>query len=169
MKLSNFPTGSIKDSTLLSRVLWADVSLEHFRSHLPALVEQLRSTSPTFQRNTKHIASLYGSDGQLKEGTSHTDLGEAQTHAIPTSISRPQVKAIQHLMFESDDDSDIVSIDPEDEGVRDFFTSDEELTSQSDNDHLAPILISSDESSSEEEVKGSRSKRGKRNPKKRKR
>lgn len=168
MKLSNFPSGGLKESSLLSRVLWPDVSLEHFRSHLPALVEQLM-TSPTFQRNTKHIASLYGADGQLKEGTSHTDLGEAQTHAIPNSVSRPRAKAMQHLMFESDDESDILSVDLDDEGVRDFFTDDDEATSQSDNDHLAPIVISSDDSSSEEEVKGSKSKRGKWNPKKRKR
>lgn len=168
MKLSNIPSAGMKEPTLLSRVLWPDPTLDHFRSHLPGLVEKLMS-SPKFKRNTKAIANMYGPDGVLKNGHSHTSLGDAESQFLPRTSSPP--RALQHLMFDTDDESDVLSVDPQDEGVKDFFTSDD-ASDSTDNDQLAPIVISSDDSSSssssEEEIKGS-SKRSQKNSKKRKR
>lgn len=156
MKLSNLPRHN--DTTLLSRIIWPDTSLEHRRSHLPGLVSRLMKTSRTFKKNTQPIADMYEPNGELKEGASHTALGEAQASVeIKQSPHGKKSEVLQHLMFESDD---------EEEEDKRFFTSDAEDTdSDEENDRLAPIVISSDDDSSEMlkgESKRSQSKKRKR-------
>lgn len=183
MKLSNIAPAGIKEPTLLSRVLWPDPSLDHFRSHLPALVEQLTRASASFRSNTSHIKSLYGPDGQLKPGVSHTDLGDAQTHSwdgaagqvrtasSPKDYSRSSAP-MKHLMFESGGEESSYSSDEDEHGVPDFFAPGED-SDDSDNDHLAPIVISDDDDDeSDDDFKGSSKKSAKKrhfNSRKRKR
>jgi hypothetical protein len=176
-KLSNLPSGDENlPASLLSRIIWHNPALEHARSHLPVLVDQLLQSSTSFAKNVKAIADLYDENGDLKPESNHAKLGDSQTHNIPSSLRHPA--PFQHLMFGSDDedgeddvdeynDNESSSDDPYYTGYG-SSTASSPISLSSSEDRLVPIVISSDEISSISSSTSSIS-RSKKNPKKRKR
>ena len=137
-KMANLPQEA--SSTTLSRVIFPDPAIEHSRSHLTALVKQLYDESPTFKRHVKPIMEAYDEQGNLKDGLSHTHLGDAQTVNIPASLRSSTKPLVEHLMFGSDDD-----FEAEDDNYYAEVHSSISSVESEDEDRLEPISISSDD------------------------
>lgn len=165
-KLVNLPVGV--PVTMLSRVVFPDSYLEHRRSHLPALVEEL-SGEQSFKRHTKVILDMYDAKGKPKPGVSHTHLGDSQTRDVPESlrVKNSSNAGSNSILLGSDDELDDIDypFDPysfnppaqqsKSNGIQHIMlaSDDEEnedgyytgTSVRSDEDRLEPIVISDDE------------------------
>lgn len=148
-RLTHLPKDT-KTRSLLGRAFPAHDSLfiDHLRSHLPQLVQNLIQNSPSFARNTSSIAALYDLNGVLRpESNSLTSLGNAQAANLPRPLRiSDDASPIQHIMLASDDDD--FDDDDEDGDMDEYYKADN--VSDSSQDRLEPIVISS--SSSDDEI-----------------